>query len=104
MDPLAEQNTIRTHKSFRCGNTQNITEGHLRGNIYSSGVETQYYIYILARKRNGTLYIGVTSNLIKRVYEHKNNLVDGFSKKYNVHNLVYYETTRDIISAIKREK
>ncbi|MBW2554506.1 MAG: GIY-YIG nuclease family protein, partial [Deltaproteobacteria bacterium] len=54
--------------------------------------------------RNGTLYIGVTANLIKRVYEHKNHLVDGFTKKYNVHNLVYYETTEDISSAIKREK
>ncbi|MBI3600083.1 MAG: GIY-YIG nuclease family protein [Nitrospinae bacterium] len=64
----------------------------------------QYYVYILAGKRNGTLYIGVTSNLIKRVYEHKNNLVDGFSQKYNVHNLVYYEITEDIHSAIKREK
>lgn len=46
----------------------------------------QYYVYILASKRNGTLYIGVTSNLIKRVYEHKNNLIEGFTKKYNVHN------------------
>ncbi|HLA50700.1 MAG TPA: GIY-YIG nuclease family protein [Thermodesulfobacteriota bacterium] len=64
----------------------------------------QYYVYILASKRNGTLYIGVTSNLIKRIYEHKNNLVDGFTQKYNVHNLVYYEITEDIHSAIKREK
>ena len=64
----------------------------------------QYYVYILASKRNGTLYIGVTSNLIKRVYEHQNNLVDGFTQNYNVHNLVYYEITEDIHSAIKREK
>jgi putative endonuclease len=49
----------------------------------------QYYVYILASKRNGTLYIGVTSELIKRVYEHKNNLVEGFTRKYKVHNLVY---------------
>ena len=61
-------------------------------------------VYILASKRNGTLYIGVTSNLIKRVYEHKNDLVDGFAKKYSVHNLVYYETTEDITSATRREK
>jgi len=61
-------------------------------------------VYILASKKNGTLYIGVTSNLIKRVYEHKNNLINGFTKKYNVHNLVYYETTEDINSAIRREK
>ncbi len=63
-----------------------------------------YYIYILASKKNGTLYIGVTSDLIKRVYEHKNDLIDGFTKKYKVHNLVYYETTDDITSAITREK
>jgi putative endonuclease len=64
----------------------------------------QYYVYLLASKRNGTLYIGVTSNLVKRVHEHKNNLVEGFTKKYNVHHLVYFETTEDINSAITREK
>ena len=64
----------------------------------------QYYVYLLASKRNGTLYIGVTSELIKRVYEHKNNLVEGFTQKYKVHNLVYYETTDDINSVITREK
>jgi putative endonuclease len=58
----------------------------------------QYYVYLLASKRNGTLYIGVTSELIKRVYEHKNNLVEGFTQKYKVHNLVYYETTDEIIN------
>jgi len=64
----------------------------------------QYYVYLLASKRNGTLYVGVTSNLIKRVYEHKNNLGSGFTQKYKIHNLVYYETTDDINSAITREK
>ena len=64
----------------------------------------QYYVYILASKRIGTLYIGVTSALQKRVYEHKNNLVDGFTKKYNVHNLVYYEIHDDVTQAITREK
>ena len=63
-----------------------------------------YYVYILASKRNGTLYIGVTNDLIKRIYEHKNNLVEGFTKKYTVHKLVYYEETGDVNSAIKREK
>ena len=63
-----------------------------------------YYVYILASQRNGTLYVGVTSNLVKRIYEHKNNLVSGFSKKYNVHKLVYYEECRDIKAAIEREK
>lgn len=67
-------------------------------------MEKVYYIYILASKKNGTLYIGVTSDLIKRVYEHKNDLIDGFTKKYKVHALVYYETAEDITSAITREK
>ena len=63
-----------------------------------------YYVYILASKRNGSLYIGVTNNLIGRVYEHKNDMIDGFTKKYRVHKLVYYEQTNDINSAIQREK
>ena len=63
-----------------------------------------YYVYILASKRNGTLYIGVTNDLIKRVYEHKNNLIEGFTNKYKVHRLVYYETTSEITSALHREK
>ena len=62
------------------------------------------YVYIIASKRNGTIYIGVTNNLIKRVYEHKNNLVGGFTKKYQVHNLVYYEVYERIIDTIAREK
>ena len=64
----------------------------------------QYFVYILASKKNGTLYIGVTNNLLKRVYEHKNNLVEGFTQKYDVHNLVYYEIFRNIQDAITREK
>ena len=66
--------------------------------------DNQYYVYILASKRNGTLYIGVTSNLIKRIYEHKNNLIEGFTKKYNIHNLIYYEITKGVNSEIAREK
>ena len=61
-------------------------------------------VYILASKRNGTLYIGVTSDLIKRAWEHKNDQVDGFSKKYGVHDLVYYELHENMLSAITREK
>ncbi len=64
----------------------------------------QYYVYILASKKNGTLYIGVTSDLVKRIYEHKNNLVEGFSKEYNVHSLVYYELHQEIEEVILREK
>ena len=63
-----------------------------------------YYVYILASKRNGTLYIGVTNNLERRLYEHKNNLLEGFTNKYNVHHLVYYEDVNDIQSALQREK
>jgi len=63
-----------------------------------------YYVYILASKRNGTLYIGVTNNLIRRVYEHKNGLADGFTKKYNIHQLVYFDQTSNIESALIREK
>lgn len=62
------------------------------------------YIYILFNRRNGTLYTGVTSDLIKRLYEHKNKLADGFTKKYGVDKLGYYEVFEDIKEAIKREK
>ena len=64
----------------------------------------KFYVYILCSKRNGTLYTGVTSDLIKRVYEHKNNLVDGFTQKYNIHCLVWYEAHESAESAINREK
>ncbi len=64
----------------------------------------QYYVYILASKKYGVLYIGVTDNLIKRIYQHKQKLVEGFTKKYNINKLVYYEITSDIKSAIWREK
>lgn len=63
----------------------------------------QYYVYIMSSK-SGVLYIGVTSNLIKRVYEHKNELIEGFSSKYKTKALVYYEVTEDVNSAIAREK
>ncbi len=63
-----------------------------------------YYVYILTNWNNKVMYIGVTSDLNKRLYEHKNKLVKGFTKKYNVDKLVYYETSLDIRSAIEREK
>jgi putative endonuclease len=67
-------------------------------------VVRQPAVYILASKRNGTLYIGVTRNLQQRVWEHKNDLVKGFTKKYGVHRLVYYELHEDMMAAIRREK
>jgi len=63
-----------------------------------------YYVYMLTNKRAGTLYIGVTNNLVRRVYEHKLGLVEGFSKKYGVKKLVWYEQTNDIRAALTREK
>ncbi len=64
----------------------------------------QGYIYIITNCSNKTLYIGVTSNLVKRILEHKNHVVDGFSKKYNLNKLIYYEVYDDIGTAISREK
>ena len=63
-----------------------------------------YYVYILASRPNGTLYVGVTNDLQRRIFEHKNNLIEGFTKKCNVHTLVCYETTNDINTALNREK
>jgi putative endonuclease len=67
-------------------------------------VNKQPAVYILASKRNGTLYIGVTSDLIKRIWEHKNNMVEGFTKRYGIHQLVWYEVHEGMESAIEREK
>ena len=69
----------------------------------STKPRSQYYVYVLTNSRR-TLYVGVTSNLVNRVYQHKHKLVDGFTKKYNVSWLAYYEETLDITAAIAREK
>ncbi len=63
-----------------------------------------YYVYILTNWNHKVMYIGVTNDLYKRIYQHKNKLIDGFTKKYNVTKLVYYESTEDVTSAIAREK
>jgi putative endonuclease len=63
-----------------------------------------YYVYILASRKHGTLYIGVTNNLIRRVYEHKSDVIRGFSARYRVHLLVWFECCDDVTSAITREK
>lgn len=67
-------------------------------------MEHQYYVYLLTNKNNTVIYTGVTNGLKRRVYEHKEKLIDGFTKKYNVNKLVYFESTNDVNSAIQREK
>ena len=67
-------------------------------------MDRQPAVYILASKRNSTLYIGVTSDLVKRVWEHKNDVVEGFTRRYGVHQLVWYELHETMESAIEREK
>ena len=67
-------------------------------------MDRHYYIYIMTNKNNTVLYTGITNNLIRRVYEHKEKLIEGFTKKYNVTMLIYYEVFRDVKSAIFREK
>ena len=67
-------------------------------------IERRPCVYMLASRRNGTLYVGVTSDLIKRIWEHKNNVVEGFTEKYRVHTLVWYELHNTMESAIAREK
>jgi putative endonuclease len=66
--------------------------------------EHLYFVYILASGRNGTLYIGVTNDVVRRTWEHKNDLIEGFTRKYGVHTLVWYETYSNITAAIAREK
>ena len=63
-----------------------------------------YFVYLLASRRNGTLYVGVTNDLIRRVHEHKNDLVDGFTRRYGVHLLVWFESTPSVEAAIHKEK
>ena len=67
-------------------------------------MERQPCVYLLASQRNGTLYAGVTSNLVERIWQHKNNVAEGFTKKYSVHTLVWYELHETMESAIQREK
>ena len=67
-------------------------------------MDKQYYIYILTNKNNTVLYVGITNDLVRRIYEHKNKLCQGFTKKYNIDKLVYYEICIDALSAIAREK
>jgi putative endonuclease len=72
--------------------------------LFGQAGRLAYYVYILASRRNGTLYIGVTNNLGWRSFEHREGLSDGFTKKYRVKKLVYYEAHEDVTQAIQREK
>jgi len=67
-------------------------------------MEHQYYVYLLTNKNNTVIYTGVTNDLMRRIYKHKERLFEGFTKKYNVSKLVYFEATNDVNSAIQREK
>ena len=81
------------------------TEAERNGEISKRNEDyMQYYVYILTNKNNTVLYIGVTNNLERRMYEHKNKLVDGFTKRYNISKLVFFESSSDVKSAIGREK
>ncbi|HWP92212.1 MAG TPA: GIY-YIG nuclease family protein [Thermodesulfobacteriota bacterium] len=67
-------------------------------------IDQQYYVYIMTNKNNTVLYTGVTNDLKRRVYQHREKLIDGFTKRYNINKLIYYEVFEDIHSAISREK
>jgi putative endonuclease len=67
-------------------------------------MDYHYYVYLMTNKNNAVIYTGVTNDLKRRVYEHKEKLIDGFTKKYNINKLVYFESTNDVSSAIQREK
>ena len=67
-------------------------------------MEKSYYVYLITNQNNKVLYTGITSNLERRIFEHKNKLVKGFTEKYNVNKLVYFEQTSDVYSALNREK
>jgi putative endonuclease len=72
--------------------------------IQGAGMESSSYVYLLASERYGTLYIGVTSDLVKRVWQHREGVADGFTKKYRIKRLVWFEVHGDIMAAITREK
>jgi putative endonuclease len=82
----------------------NLALRHQHAGRIHSMTAKQYYVYFLTDRSNCTLYVGVTRDLVRRIYEHKAKLVKGFTKKYNINKLVYYETCGDVLSAIEREK
>ena len=97
------------HSSFRPRikygiNSSRNPDRTLDPDLDEATMSKQPAVYMLASKRNGTLYIGVTLNLVKRIWEHKNNMVEGFTKRYGVHQLVWYELHNNMESALEREK
>jgi len=97
---IQDPEIFRDFPSWMLDQVQHDVVGQLKG----VPMNKQPAVYMLANKRNGTLYVGVTSDLVKRIWEHKNNLADGFSKRYKLHNLVWYEVHENMDSAIVREK
>ena len=91
------------HLKTKCKSNAHLSE-RSEDSRRAKMMNNQYYVYIMTNKNNTVLYTGVTNNLERRLYEHKNKLIDGFTKKYNINKLVYYETTNDINTAIEREK
>lgn len=91
---LKNINNQTTHVILRCDAESNFMKGN----------QHQYYVYILSNKKNGTLYIGITNDLERRIFEHKTKLIGGFSQKYDLNILVYFEQFQNVNDAIKREK
>ena len=90
--------------TYKINVTLNLFQGLISLICYNKTMDKTYTVYILTNYNETTFYIGVTGNLQKRIFEHKNKVVEGFTKKYNVDKLVYYEITNDVESAINREK
>ena len=67
-------------------------------------MEKDFYVYIAVKQHNNVMYVGVTNNLVRRMYQHREGKIEGFTKRYNINKLVYFEQTRDVLSAITREK
>jgi putative endonuclease len=104
--------SLRAHSAGVSLRAHSAKQSHCRNLFFSISIAflgllpmtKQYYVYIMTNKNNTVLYTGVTNNLQARVYQHKEKLVEGFTKKYNVTKLVYYETTDNVSAAILREK
>ena len=109
MRPHPTESVIPAHAGIHWGGTDRkpplMSHSRARGNPLLWGdMPEQPAVYILASKRNGTLYVGVTGDLVRRVWEHKQDLLEGFTRRYRVHQLVYFELHADMAEAILRER